>query len=141
MSWHFVSIGAEGSQVELHGVNLWAHPWLTQGELPIEVAHPNYPDQVCELQRYFVQTKNKSVEFAAGEVSAGLWLFHTQDANSEGRSILLFLGAYASVMSGTVILVHSYPSSAGQAALGVTLIALGIYFKHIGKAPRAPPDA
>jgi hypothetical protein len=77
--WTFVSIGFEGDPVSLQGVDPWQHPWRRRGA-SITVAHPSYPAErhtmfVCELT-----AQKRTIEFAAGEFSNGVWGFFLPSA-------------------------------------------------------------
>jgi hypothetical protein len=70
--WAFVSIGFEGGDVDLDGVNPWSSTWVRLGER-ITVAHPSYPAQRHTMLTYEVPGPDGPVVFAAGEFSNGVW--------------------------------------------------------------------
>jgi hypothetical protein len=70
--WVFVSIGFEGGDVDLGGVNPWASTWVPLGG-HITVAHPSYPSQQHTMFTYEVPGPDGPVVFAAGEFSNGVW--------------------------------------------------------------------
>lgn len=73
--WRFVSIGVEGSDVSLEGVNPWKHAreWRRTDDEPIVVAHPSYPAERHRMFVYELTVHTKTVKFAAGEFSNGVW--------------------------------------------------------------------
>jgi hypothetical protein len=76
--WRFVSIGVEGADVVLEGVNPWKHEreWRRTGEDPITVAHPSYPAERHAMFVYELVLPNKKIKFAAGEFSNGVYGFY-----------------------------------------------------------------
>ena len=107
------------------GVDVWTRPWKSQGEDPIQVQHPTYPRQQHQLARYFIEAAGKTHEFAAGEVSPGVWLFFTPSRASTNL-VLLRVGAYVAAVAGVFILLHGFEQSVTYIALGSTLIAAGL---------------
>jgi hypothetical protein len=76
--WRFVSIGVEGADMSLEGVNPWMHErqWIRTGEGPITVAHPNYPAERHLMYVYELVFPDRRIRFAAGEFSNGVWGFY-----------------------------------------------------------------
>lgn len=68
----FVSIGFEGDEVDLGGVNPWTSTWVPLGGR-ITVAHPSYPSQLHTMFTYEVPGPDRPVVFAAGEFSNRVW--------------------------------------------------------------------
>jgi hypothetical protein len=72
--WAFVSIGFEGDEVDIAGVNPWKVSWTdTHGR--VTVAHPSYPWQRHTMFTYVVAASDPPIAFAAGEFSNGVWGF------------------------------------------------------------------
>jgi hypothetical protein len=140
MSWNPIYLGSEGTPVLIGGVNVWTKQWKTQGEAVVSVYHPAYPNQDCRLDRYFIEEGNTSHEFAAGEVSPGVWLFCTPPKGSENK-LLLHLAAYASAAAGGLILVHGFEQSPKYLALGSALVALGLAAEWYAKSTRCASKA
>ena len=74
--WSFVSIGFQGEDVSLRGLNPWKHKWHSLHEPPIAVPHPSYPQQRHSMCVYELRGEGKPVRFAAGEFSNGVWGFY-----------------------------------------------------------------
>ena len=74
--WNHVSIGFEGDQVSLGGLNPWQHEWHSLGLPPIIVAHPSYPQQRHSMSVYELRVGQRSVKFAGGEFSNSVWGFY-----------------------------------------------------------------
>jgi hypothetical protein len=77
--WKLVAIVAEGQPVSLQGQNPWSLKWLSAPEPPITVAHPSYPLQRHEMEIYDLES-TRSIRFAAGEFSNGVWGFYVPAA-------------------------------------------------------------
>jgi hypothetical protein len=74
--WRWVHIGHEADGVEIAGLRLWDIPWgRSLGR--IVVAHPSYPEQRHAMDGY--RTPEGAVDFAAGELSGGVWGFYEPD--------------------------------------------------------------
>jgi hypothetical protein len=69
--WIFVSIGFEGDEVDLGGVNPWTSTWVPLGGR-ITVAHPSYPAERHTTFTYEAPGPDGAVVFAAGECSNGV---------------------------------------------------------------------
>ena len=74
--WKHIAIGVEGDKVALAGLDPWQLEWHELGEPPITVAHPSYPQQRHPMCVYELRSGGKSVKFAAGEFSNGVWGFY-----------------------------------------------------------------
>jgi len=77
--WKFVSIGFEGDEVLLDGLNPWQNEWYDLEEASIIVAHPSYPEQRHSMEISELRANGRTVKFAAGEFSNGVWGFYVQD--------------------------------------------------------------
>ena len=77
--WRFVSIGFEGDEVLLDGLNPWQNEWYDLEEASIIVAHPSYPEQRHSMEISELRANGRTVKFAAGEFSNGVWGFYVQD--------------------------------------------------------------
>ena len=74
--WTHVSIGFEGDKVLLDDLNPWGLEWHALQEPRIIVAHPNYPQERHQMDVYELRREGKTVKFAAGEFSNGVWGFY-----------------------------------------------------------------
>ena len=140
MSWKFLHIGPEGDSVFVGSVSVWACPWKTQGEEGITVRHPAYPDQEHRLDRYFVEAGGETQEFAAGEVSPGVWLFFTPVKGSE-NSLLLHVATYFVGAAGCFILIHGFQRSPKYIALGSVLVVIALGAEWYAKSKRRASEA
>ena len=126
MPWRYLHIGPEGDAVEYEGIKLWRHEWERQGDLPIEAHHPQHPHQLHSLERFFVQADGKLVQFAAGEVSAGAWLFWVPASLGGLRQVALRVGAYGLVTVGMFIALHGWSTDPLRYGfLGASPVLLG----------------
>lgn len=82
--WKFISIGFEGDEVSIEGINPWRSKWHSLEKMPIVVAHPSYPEQRHTMWQYELRENGKVVEFAAGEFSNGVWGIYVPSAGSKG---------------------------------------------------------
>ena len=71
--WRHVAIGFEGAAVSLAGLNPWQLKWRRLDEPAITVAHPSHPEQRHPMWIYELRSNNRTVKFAAGEYSNGVW--------------------------------------------------------------------
>jgi len=74
--WRFVAIGLDGAAISLAGLNPWQLKWRRLDEPAITVAHPSHPEQRHQMWIYELRNKNRTVKFAAGEYSNGVWGFY-----------------------------------------------------------------
>lgn len=66
-------IGFESDAVEINGLNPWSVNEWGHSLGRITVAHPSYPAQRHDMDKYRVQGPSGIVQFAAGEFSNGIW--------------------------------------------------------------------
>jgi hypothetical protein len=76
--WKLIAIVAEGGHVSLQGQSPWGCKWLSSSEPAITVAHPSYPSQRHQMRIYDLDSP-RSVRFAAGEFSNGIWGFYVPE--------------------------------------------------------------
>jgi len=74
--WKHVAIGFEGVPVSLGGLNPWKFKWHSLDEPTITVAHPSYPEERHTMSLFELKSGGKTVRFAAGEYSNGVWGFY-----------------------------------------------------------------
>ena len=65
-----------GEAIDVGGVNPWEHDWTKFAKAPVELPHPSYPRQLHRFWLYRVTVGQRSVTFAAGELSANVWGFY-----------------------------------------------------------------
>jgi hypothetical protein len=75
--WKFVSIGFERAPVAIQGIDPWRHgrQWVSSHER-IVVSHPSYPSERHTMIVYTFEVDGKTITFAAGEYSNGVWGFY-----------------------------------------------------------------
>ncbi len=76
MAWTFLASGTELQPVRIDGVNVWDHEWHRTGR-KADVADPRY-GQRFTFDVWSIPAGKKSVRFAAGEFSNGMWGFYTE---------------------------------------------------------------
>jgi len=75
--WKFVSIGLEKTPVAIGGINPWSYEsrWVSSHER-IVVSHPSYPSERHTMFVYTLDADGRTIKFAAGEYSNGVWGFY-----------------------------------------------------------------
>ncbi|MDR2213438.1 MAG: hypothetical protein LBE21_07430 [Pseudomonadales bacterium] len=73
--WKHLSIGIEGAIVRIDGINPWKTEWRNKNKTII-VAHPSYPNERHTMWVYEATSEGKTIQFAAGEYSNGVWGFY-----------------------------------------------------------------
>jgi hypothetical protein len=77
-AWKPVGVVVEGEPIDVGGINPWEHKWLSSGESPVKLPHPNYPTQFHDMSVLRVAFGSKEVVFAVGEISAGVYGFYVR---------------------------------------------------------------
>jgi hypothetical protein len=78
--WKCVAIVTESEPFSLLGQNPWNANWLPAPEPLVTVAHPSHPAQRYQMQVYDLES-TRSIRFAAGEFSNGVWGFYVPAAS------------------------------------------------------------
>ncbi|MCW0483668.1 hypothetical protein [Gaoshiqia sediminis] len=74
--WKHKKTVPDGEKCKLNGINVWDYKWIpTQNS--IIVKDPLYK-QDHKMQIFEIKTDNKTVTFAAGEFSNGVWGFYQE---------------------------------------------------------------
>ena len=73
-AWKSIGIVVEGEPIDIGGINPWEHPWSEEGL--VELPHPTYPNQLHNMRVVQVKFGGKEIEFAVGELSAGVYGFY-----------------------------------------------------------------
>ncbi len=73
--WTCVRTVFDSQELDLSGVNPWAYKW-ERVDGSIDVPHPDYQHQRHRLDIWRIATERGSIEFAAGELSNGVWCFY-----------------------------------------------------------------
>jgi hypothetical protein len=140
VTWKLLHLGAEGEAVSVGGINVWSAPWKSQGEEPVAAKHPACPGQEHLLKRYFIDAGGKAHEFAAGEVSPGVWLFLIPARDAE-LFVLVRVAAYILATVGCFILVRGFEHSPTYVALGCALLAIAMGAAWYTKSRRSAGEA
>jgi hypothetical protein len=75
-SWDVLGACGEGQRFEIEGLNVWAHEWIEEKEVPrAEVKDPQY-GQSFAFHVYRVESGSKKARFAAGEFSNSVFGFY-----------------------------------------------------------------
>ena len=74
--WRLVSIGLQDARVSLEGIDPWKHEWRRCPQESITVAHPSYPAERHTMFVYEISARERTVKFATGEFSNGVWGFY-----------------------------------------------------------------
>jgi hypothetical protein len=80
-AWTYITGGREFNRVMLDGLNVWKHAWKETGAAPALVKDPRY-GQEFRFSVYEITYRGKSVVFAAGEFSSGVWGFYQQPSGA-----------------------------------------------------------
>lgn len=75
-AWRQVHIGIEGDGLKIDGVKIWQHEWRRTNEGAITLPHPQYKHQLNQFVIYETGLQNRSVRFAACELSNAVWGFN-----------------------------------------------------------------
>ncbi|MFN4001519.1 hypothetical protein [Microcella sp.] len=73
--WTPVGVVFENHPIEIDGVNPWQQSWQSTGAIAY-VRHPAHPTQVHDVSVYDMQVEGRTIRFAAGELSNGVWGFY-----------------------------------------------------------------
>jgi len=80
------SIGFEGDDVSVAGINPWKVVNRSSTGEKIIVAHPSYPAQRHTMRVYVLDPEHGGSVFAAGEFSNGVWGIYVPVAMTPGES-------------------------------------------------------
>lgn len=73
--WRLVGVVTEGGSIDFGGLNPWEVRWESTLRR-VTVVHPSYPMQRHSLDVWRAAAADgRSVDFAAGELSNGVWAF------------------------------------------------------------------
>ena len=76
--WVFIRSSLDCDDTEIEGIKIWKHDWkCVESEIAC-VKDPHY-GQSFRFAVYRVQLQEKTLEFAAGEFSNGIWGFYTRN--------------------------------------------------------------
>jgi hypothetical protein len=69
-----VGVVLDGDPIEIDGVNPWGRTWHDEGEM-VTMRHPYYPTQEHPMPVYSMTHGDRTITFAAGELSNQVWGF------------------------------------------------------------------
>jgi hypothetical protein len=75
--WKYVGNSCDGEPFFIGGIDVWSVRWEQIIEEIAEVRDPQY-HQLLRFEVYQATQGNKTVEFAAGEFSNGIWGFYVR---------------------------------------------------------------
>ena len=73
--WRSIHIGLEQDGLTIGGLEVWKEQWRKAGEPSIQLPHPTYPKQIHKYEVFTIGDTAKPVQFAACELSNGVWGF------------------------------------------------------------------
>ena len=76
LDWRAIGVVTEGNAIAVGGLNPWDFEWRQVRDEPIELPHPDYPNQRQRVWVYEIESSGRKVRFAAGELSANVWGFY-----------------------------------------------------------------
>jgi len=76
-SWQFAGSARENEPFEIRGVNVWSQGWQVAAGEEAHVNDPVYGKGYI-FRVFHIQDGDEQIEFAAGELSDGLWGFYTR---------------------------------------------------------------
>jgi hypothetical protein len=74
-----VHVGFEGDDLSIGGLVVWKEEWRPVDLGRLELPHPAYRNQVHRYDVYEIGDEANPVQFAAGELSNGVWGFYVPD--------------------------------------------------------------
>lgn len=74
--WKSCGIVFSNQPIDVDGVNPWPLKWIDTGRPQARLPHPAYPHQRHEMNIYQVKAGGRTITFAAGELSNGVWGFY-----------------------------------------------------------------
>ena len=75
-------IGTERDGVTIDGISVWDMRWIPT-RTRITVEHPQWPNERHSMWTYRIDSSGRTVDFAAGEFSNGVWGFFVPDRLGE----------------------------------------------------------
>ena len=79
--WLFAGSAKEGEHFEIRGVNVWGQGWQVAAGQEAQVNDPVF-GKTYIFRVFHIQDDDGPIEFAAGEISPGLWGLYTRESES-----------------------------------------------------------
>jgi len=73
--WELAGVVFDGGAISLDGLNPWSYEWIDLN-YTVNVPDPLHHNQIHNLRAYQITDQTKTVYFAAGEFSSGVWGFY-----------------------------------------------------------------
>ena len=91
-NWELLSVVTDGEYLEIEGVDVWMEKWSQLDVGTLEVPHPSYPNQRHTLWINCIESNDRSILFAAGELSNCVWCFYVPrkgqlDTKTQGMTV------------------------------------------------------
>jgi len=82
--WRARHVGFERDGLILDGLDVWGRQWRRLGTEAVELPHPAHPKQRHHFRIYEAGDGVQARQFAAAELSNGVWGFYTQGGAEDG---------------------------------------------------------
>jgi len=74
--WRAVGVVLDGQPIDLGGgIDPWKHSWRALDQ-EVWMRHPSWPTQLHDLPTYEITAGDRTIVFAAGELSNQVWGFY-----------------------------------------------------------------
>jgi hypothetical protein len=77
VTWNFVGSSFDGQSLFIEGIDVWTRGWIAVEGERAKVVDPRY-GQSFQFPIFVIAEGEKSVRFAAGEFSNGVWGFYRE---------------------------------------------------------------
>jgi hypothetical protein len=84
--WKVIGVVVEGQPIDIGGFDAWSHPWVDTAQPPVYLPHPSHPSERHLMHIYEIRSGEKTVRFAAGELSANVYGFYAPSNNALERT-------------------------------------------------------
>jgi hypothetical protein len=74
--WKVAGIVGEGQRINIAGVNPWNYEWRRTSRPAVELPHPQYSNQLHQMNVYEIESGGRTIIFAAAELSISVWGFY-----------------------------------------------------------------
>ena len=103
--WRARHIGFERDGLILDGLDVWGSQWRQRGTATVELPHPAHPQQRHRFEIYEAGEAAQTRQFAAAELSNGVWGFYTRADAEHART--------GTSTDGSLGFENRYPDPAG----------------------------
>jgi len=81
MNWRFIDTCLDGDRYEIFGRNIWDYEWTFKGEYATVIGPIH--KQELSFKVFEIEDASTIIEFAAGELSNGVWGFYLKSTEVE----------------------------------------------------------